>query len=208
MERRARNLILKTLIVTPSGALSPGLLSISAVAVGSTMGFMGGLMVAVGHTMFEAPYVFALTKLFGRLGRVIRRYDKILNSVTVLFAFYFAYGLMFTGMDEGSINVSEAVLAGAIFTGANAYFLLWWLSVGLPLLEEAAVLGNRGFLIMYLSHVWMDYLWLGLLAAMGGVSRLLGPIYPLFMKSLALLLIMFAVDLTLRTYFDKKILPW
>ena len=201
--------MLKTLLITPSGAFSPGLLSVSAVAVGSTMGLLGGLLVALGHTIFEAPYVFLLTKLFEKVKGSIEKYGKILNAVTIVFALYFAYGLIFTnGMSSVNINVNEAILAGIIFTGANVYFLLWWLSVGLPLIEEASLYGTKGFLIMYGSHVWMDYLWLGLLATLGDASKMLGSSYIVFVRVLGLLLVAFAFDLALRTYANKRIFPW
>ncbi len=209
MEASGRNLVLKTLVITPSGAFSPGLLSVSAIAVGSSMGLMGGLLVALGHTIFEAPYVFLLTKVFGKVKHVIDKYGRILNAITIIFALYFAYGLI--SMDKVStttISVNEALIAGIIFTGANVYFLLWWLSVGLPLIEEASIYGTRGFIIMYSSHVWMDYLWLGLLAAVGDASKLLGPWYITFMKILGIVLVLFALDLGLRTYVGKKLLPW
>ncbi len=209
MEPRSRNLILKTLIITPSGAFSPGLLSISAIAAGSVMGLMGGLLVALGHTLFEAPYVFLLTKVLGKVKNSIEKYGKILNAITIIFALYFAYGLItVNNFNVVSININEAVIAGIVFTGANAYFLLWWLSVGLPLIEEASLYGTRGFILMYGSHVWMDYLWLGLLASVGDISKLLGPLYVVFMKLLGILLVVFALDLALKTYTNKRIFPW
>jgi len=61
--------------------------------------------------------------------------------------------------------------------------------------------------VMYTSHVWMDYVWLALLAAAGGAAKLLGPYYSLFNYALAAMLVLFAVDIALKTYFNKKLLP-
>jgi threonine/homoserine/homoserine lactone efflux protein len=57
------------------------------------------------------------------------------------------------------------VLLGLVFTGLNPFFIVWWVTVGANLiliaLEFASLLG---VVFMYLCHVWMDYVWLILVA--------------------------------------------
>ncbi|UXD21356.1 lysine transporter LysE [Ignicoccus pacificus DSM 13166] len=201
-----KDLVMKTLLITPSGALSPGLLSASAVAAGASLGVLGGLLVALGHTLFELPYVFVLSTMMGRIKRIAEKYGKVLNAIVIAFALFFAWGLI-EGGGSASVSVSDALAAGFIFTASNAYFLLWWATVGFPLVEEIAG-SPRRFAVMYTSHVWMDYVWLALLAAVGGASRLLGPYYSLFNYALAAMLVIFALDIALRTYLNKKLLPY
>jgi len=200
-----KELVSKTLLITPSGALSPGLLSASAVAAGTSLGMLGGLLVALGHTLFELPYVFLLSLMTSKIKRIAEKYGKVLNAVVIAFALFFAWGLI-EGGGSAKVTVSDALLAGFLFTASNAYFLLWWATVGFPLVE--AVEGRiERFGLMYLSHVWMDYVWLAVLAAAGGAAKILGPYYNLFNYALALLLIVFSIDIALRTYLNRRLLP-
>ncbi|WP_238374136.1 LysE family transporter [Ignicoccus hospitalis] len=196
-----RDVILMTLLVTPSGAFSPGLLSASAVAAGAGSGVLGGIAVATGHVLFELPYVFLLTKTLGKVKNVLDKYNKVLALVVFAFALFFAKGLL-ESPDMPKVTVNDALMAGFVFTAFNAYFLLWWVTVGLPLVE-AASLSTTTFVAMYLSHVWMDYVWLAALAALGGsVAN-----FTLINYILAALLMLFAVDVVTKSFFGKGILP-
>ena len=58
-------------------------------------------------------------------------------------------------------SYTHLFIMGLAFTGLNPYFILWWLTVGAQLilmaLSFAAILG---VVLMFISHVWMDYVWL------------------------------------------------
>jgi len=204
VENNTKDIILKTLVVTPSGALSPGLLSASAVAAGLVSGPLGGLAVAFGHMAFELPYVFLLSKAIGKVRGHLERFKKVLGLVVFLFTLFFAQGLL-TSAGMPNVNVSDALLAGFVFTASNFYFLLWWATVGIPLIEMASE-STKNFAIMYLSHVWMDYAWLALLAGLGRAMTLLGGAVYLNV-ALAILLMVFGVDVLLKSFVGKGILP-
>ncbi len=216
-ERALRSLAVKTILVTPSGALSPGPLSLSALAAGVKLGVVGGLLVATGHVLVELPYILILVRGVSRVRRVLLRLEKPLAIIMAAFILFFAYLLvrdaivLTTSSYKPSMQVStavEALLYGIVFTGSNVYFLLWWVSVGLPLVTGAAELGARGVAVMYAAHVWMDYAWLGLLAAVASsVSSIGGPVYAAFLMVLAIVLIVFAVDTLLAAFARRRILP-
>ncbi len=170
-----RGLVRHTLLLTPSGALSPGPLSASAAASGALLGPAAGLMVALGHMAFELPYVAALSLFAARMGWFLERYGRPLGLASAAFIALFAALLardavaaysggaaLFQG--EGSGSLLGAFALGLILTGTNPFFLLWWLSVGRPLVEGAARLWPRGLAVMYAAHVWMDFAWLAFLA--------------------------------------------
>ena len=91
-------------------------------------------------------------------------------------------------------------------TGANPYFLAWWIGVGLPLLKGSAEHGSLGFTAMYASHVWMDFVWLAVLAFLGyNVSKMLSA-YTIFLAVLGIVLIVFGADVLFRL-FGKKLVP-
>ncbi len=203
-----KRLVAKTLLITPSGALSPGPLSAVGVAVGSSLGAMGGLLVALGHMLVELPYVYMLTRFLEPVMARMNKARTIMLVGVALFLLYFAYLLardaytIYAGGLEGDnrfrvFTPVQAVVAGMILTGLNPYFLAWWATVGYPLIEESSRAGLKGFTIMYVSHVWMDYAWLGLLALGGGASRILGKeVYAGILAVLALVLTGMAVWIT------------
>jgi len=211
-----RMVVLLTLAITPSGALSPGPLSASAVALGALMGPLGGFLAALGHMVVELPYVLLLYRFTFTLRSFITRFKVALNTVVVVFLLYFSYMLLRDSISivmglEGSQSpgfivgggLLEAMVTGALLTGFNAYFLLWWLTVGYPLIEESSKLGFRGFTVMYASHIWMDYAWLTLLAGGGVTVKLLGSTpYAILLGVLATILVIFAVKIARDTFRD------
>ncbi len=179
-----RSLLAKTLLITPSGALSPGPLTAAAVAVGSSLGLLGGLAVALGHAAFELPYVAALTRAAGRVRGLLRGgAGRALMAVMAGFTAFFAAGLSEAALKGASLSGNATLLAGGgllgafllgvAYTGLNPYFLAWWATAGFPLLEESAEI-PWGLAVMYPAHVWMDFAWLGLLAAGGGLAAAMG----------------------------------
>jgi len=217
--RSLKRVVAETLLITPSGALSPGPLSASAVAIGALMGPVGGLLVALGHMLFELPYVVLLVKWAEKLSRAISKYEKPLNLAVAGFIVFFAYGLILDAIAaaHGVVRTSSAMTAstplgalmvGLVLTAFNPYFLAWWATVGLPLVRGAAAHGGKGFAAMYSSHVWMDYVWLALLAAGGaGLSRITG-LYAALLLGLAAVLLVFAANLVARGLLGRRLLPF
>jgi len=156
-----------------------------AVTAGLSLGALGGVAVAFGHMLFELPYVALLSRLASRLRRSLSgRAGRILFLATSAFTAYFAASLARTALSvgRGSLlaagaspvhTLPEAVLVGVAYTGLNPFFLVWWMTVGFPLVEGASRI-RGGIAVMYTSHVWLDYLWLTLLALGGGAASVMG----------------------------------
>ena len=52
-------------------------------------------------------------------------------------------------------------LIGLIFSALNPFFIVWWFTVGANIVLTALLLAALvGVIIMFLSHVWIDYVWL------------------------------------------------
>jgi len=207
-------LVAKTLAITPSGALSPGPLSAAGVAAGAMLGPLGGVAVALGHTLFELPYVALLTRWASRVrGALTGGWGRLLLAVMAGFTWFFSAGLaeLAVASWRGAVSIAGpgrggplspdslagAVVVGVLYTGANPYFLAWWATTGFPLLEEASRL-RAGLPVMYASHVWMDYAWLALLAAGGVAAGRTGQhAYAALMAALSLVLAYYALRFTL-----------
>jgi len=180
-----RRAIVTAALVTPSGALSPGPLSAAAIAVGTQLGALGGVMVALGHLAAEAPYVAALLLFYTRIAGRLKKLEKPLNLVAAAFIAYFAALLAVDGyrlLTGGTLQVEAtpvtspiaALAAGAILTAGNAYFLAWWLSVGKPIIDEMRSLPPHHKVIVYAAHYAYDLAWLTLLAAAGSTLLVAG----------------------------------
>jgi threonine/homoserine/homoserine lactone efflux protein len=208
---RRRDLVVETLLISPSGALSPGPLSAMAVAVGLTLGALGGLAIALGHMLFELPYVALLSRLAPRLRRSFTgTLGRALLLVMGGFTAYFAVSLaqsavsVLRGGGLGAYaspvhSLAGAILVGVAYTGLNPFFLAWWVTAGFPLVEGASRIPG-GLVIMYSSHVWLDYAWLAFLALGGGAASLMGSgVYAAILAALSAVLGYFAVKFLLAS---------
>lgn len=169
------NFIVTVVLVTASGALAPGPLFFAAVSHGTRSGAKGGLAFSVGHTLVEFPLVLLLALVFGEVASevagepVVRLSTGIAGGLVLL-----TFGAMqirhfLTSKSEtpeyGGVTSRNPLLLGLAFTGLNPYFIVWWLTVGSTLVVYALSFGSLlGVLLMYGSHVWIDYAWLIIVA--------------------------------------------
>ena len=176
--------------VSTSGVLSPGPLTIASAALGVRGSLRSGLLVALGHTLFELPYVATLIYLLSSVRNALSRPDvKVgLSAFMAVFMAFFIY-LLVKDIVKGSTSLGvgsaantvlpyrNPVVVGFAFTALNVYFLIWWATVGLVLIEGSLRFGTlQGLAIMYPLHVWMDFAWLGLIAyASHKGAEVLGP---------------------------------
>jgi len=204
-------------VVTASGALAPGPLFAANLLQGAKGGLKSGFMMSVGHTLVELPLVILIA-----LG---------ISSVMSFPGFSLVVGLVggcaligfglvqIVGAARHRIKLDEvqeagiqkkALVLGVGLTALNPYFILWWLTVGLGLVVQAVELGALlGVLIMYVSHVWMDYAWLTGTAYLSARGTMLigGRGYRLLLLGLAAFLIYFGAGFIARSLFQFNILP-
>jgi len=216
------SLIISTIMISVSGALSPGPLTASAITIGTKKFAKGGFLIAFGHMLFEFPYVLVIALLSSSVSSFLKNVNvKYALTLMVLgFIFFFSYLVIREGIDVikagfSRINKSKEytlnpILIGVILTGLNPYFLLWWLSVGLPLIQVSMNAGLPLLLLMYVAHVWMDYFWLTVMgfAGEGSVKILKSKGYGSFLILLGLILALFAINMSLETFLNFSLLPF
>ncbi len=159
--------ITTVILVTASGALAPGPLFIVNLAKGSKFGAKGGIVLSVAHTLVEFTLVMLLA--FGLLlttSELVKTAIGVVGGVVLV-----AFGVMqiyesFRPESQSFQRINERdsrhlLVIGLTFTGLNPFFIVWWLTAGAQLivisLEFASLIG---VLLMYVCHVWMDYVWL------------------------------------------------
>lgn len=219
MPQTLSTILLATVLLTVSGAFAPGPLSFSAIVVGGRNGALSGIFIALGHMLFELPYVLALLWFEENVVEAVKAAKHVMAVTAAVFIFYFAYLTAKTSTSESIDSLTEErlerllkmhpILVGFALTALNPYFLLWWISVGYPITTVMAAKPQLALLV-YAVHVSLDYLWLGFLAFLGGSSaRLLSSkTYNYFVKVLALVLALFGVDLLTRTFLGIPLLPF
>jgi threonine/homoserine/homoserine lactone efflux protein len=153
--------------VTASGALAPGPLFVKNITEGTKSGARSGLLFAIGHTAveFSLVVVLALGLLTFANEPVVRLVIGVAGGLALL-----VFGLLQIreSLSSKPVEIREEkkaykshLLVGTVFTGLNPYFILWWLVPGAKLiLDSIAFASWAGVLLMYVSHVWMDYAWL------------------------------------------------
>jgi threonine/homoserine/homoserine lactone efflux protein len=173
--------IVTVVLVTASGALAPGPLFFATVSHGTRSGAKGGLAFSIGHTLVEFPLVLLLALVFGEFATEIAGEPIVKFSTGITGGLFL---LIFGAMqirhfltsksdtpDSRGITSRNPLLLGLVLTGLNPYFIVWWLAVGSKLVVDALAFASLlGVLLMYISHVWMDYAWLTAVAHLAHVG--------------------------------------
>ena len=158
--------LFQAIIISLSGVMAPG--PITAATVGSgTRSPHAGALVAFGHGIVEFPLMIFI--YFG-LGYVLG-----LEYVKIVIFFLGGGFLIFMGTDmlrnlkhieAGIAGKADAPLAaGILLSLGNAYFLVWWATVGATLISKAVAFGLLGFLVFAVVHWSCDFIWFYILSA-------------------------------------------
>lgn len=190
------------ILVTASGALAPGSLFFANISYGSKHGIKSGLIFSISHTVIE----FSLIMIFA-LGLLTIASEPLVNLVIGIVGgvFLIIFGVLqirssirikSTDTKHGKSSFTHLFLVGLAFTGLNPLFVIWWLTVGAELiLISLAFAGLLGVIIMFLCHVWMDYVWLTSIAyfAKKGTQIIGSKGYRIFIGIFAIILIYFGI---------------
>src|SRR5919108_382482 len=121
-----------------------------------TVGLIGGIAII----LFSVAQILNITKKIGITGDINKDNTNKNLSIRYGTAYFFLLHKINKRIDRGPLIV------GIIFTAMNPFFLIWWLTVGLKLVSDSVYLFGviEGVLILFLFHIWMDYVWLALTA--------------------------------------------
>jgi len=152
------------IVISASGVLSPGPLFTANVFYGLKGGAKAGLKMAYGHTLVELPLVILLGLGAFSLEAIpeFRTYIAIIGALGL---FVFA-GIQLKQIFKNSLEpINEPkhgpFLAGILLSAFNPFFIIWWLTIGFKLISDSLIFWSFwGIFIMFLLHIWMDYVWL------------------------------------------------
>ena len=192
------------IIISASGVMSPGPLFAANVMYGLREGRVSGIKMAIGHTIVEFPLILFLGIGFFTIENV----PEIRTVITVLGAlglFGFAI-LQIRVITRKEFNIETKskhgpLVAGIFLSALNPFFIIWWLTIGLVLISESIQnFGIIGIVILFLFHIWMDYVWLFAIAAFSSKAKnyLSKRNFKIVFIGLSLILIYFGIDFLLK----------
>ena len=207
--------LVKVIIITSSGALSPGPLTASTIAAGSNEGWKSGFKISVGHMAVEFPLVFLIAFGIATLlttpivEKVISFAGGTLLIILGVFMLKDVFKKELGDMNASSDTVRSPVMIGILLSFLNPYFLVWWILVGGALVIEAVILaGLIGVGLMFIAHIWMDYAWLMLISELSrrGKQILKTKGYKVLLAGISLALIFFGFDFISLSIFGSRLL--
>lgn len=200
--------VVTIILVTASGALAPGPLFFQNLSHGASSGAKSGLVFSVAHTLVEFSLVMLLA--LGLLTFALESAVKSVIGVTggivlVAFGAMQIRGTVASGFGEiKQIKVSSnrLFLLGLALTGLNPFFIVWWLTAGAQLIIIALEFASlAGVALMYVCHVWMDYVWLTVTAHFAKVGMNIVGLrwYRLLIAAFGAVLIYFGISFLLSS---------
>jgi len=187
------------IIISASGVMAPGPLFAANIAYGLQGGGKAGIKMAVGHTIVELPLVILLG--IGVFSFEIFPEFRILISILGAITLFVFAGIQIKTtlqMKETTFNLKHnAVLTGITLSALNPFFIIWWLSVGFKLISDAMLIwAFVGIIIVFLLHIWMDFVWLYSVACLAAKSSkiLSNKNYKILMIGLSAIVIYFGIS--------------
>ncbi|RLF11391.1 MAG: lysine transporter LysE [Thermoprotei archaeon] len=206
--------LLKISLISCSGALAPGPLTAATAALGVKRGWRGGFWVGMGHMLVEAPLVLlvglglvvALTSRMAVVGLSLAGGFFMLGFAALTFRDAFKFKGLEGGGEGG--RFSSPILVGVGLTALNPFFIIWWGTVGAPLiLEGLGYWGLPGLIPLYAAHVWLDYAWLSLVAHLTSLGGSRAKIYRAMLIGFSIFLVVFGVDFVYYALTETHLLP-
>ena len=151
------------ILISASGVMAPGPLSVADIAYGLQGGGKAGVKMAIGHTIVELPLVILLgVGVFSF--EIFPEFRTLISILGAIILFVFAGIQIKTTLQMKKTTFSpkyNAVLTGITLSALNPFFIIWWLSVGFKLISDAMLIwAFAGIFIVFLLHIWMDFVWL------------------------------------------------
>lgn len=166
------SLFFTSFLIAFSGASAPGPLMTLVLAQSSIGGWKRSLEIISGHAILEGILLSLL--LLGI--QPILKNPIFLRSFTLLggaFLIYMGITLFVSILNKriglknsGPISI-PLVLAGALTSLGNPYWLLWWLTIGVSLITQAKNWLILGVLSFYIGHILADYVWYAFIGIVG-----------------------------------------
>lgn len=171
-------LFITSFVITLSGAMMPGPLLTVTIANSAKKGFWEGPLLVLGHGILE--FILVISILLG-LSSILKSSTFII-SISIIggsILIYMGYDMIksaknltldtkkIKNKDKGIYNSS--IIAGAMVSLANPYWILWWATIGMGYLMSAIKFKIIGIAIFFTGHILADLAWYSLVSF--GISK-------------------------------------
>ncbi len=194
--------IIEVIIISTSGVLFPGPLLISTLIHAKSYGYRSGLMIASGHTIVEFPLLLLLSFSLIRF-ELFKSIDNIIGIVGGIALILFA---IINIISKSSLNMTiyKPLITGIIFSALNPFFISWWLTIGIKMINDAISLSSYGIFVLFGAHIWLDYAWLIITAHITskGVRLLENKYYKYILVALTTILLYLGVKFIITALLD------
>ena len=187
------------IIISASGVMSPGPLFAANITYGLKQGTKAGIKIAIGHSLVELPLVILLG--IGILSlEIFPEFKTIISILGAITLFVFAFIQIKSTLKKNEKSETKLkqgpIITGVLLSALNPFFIIWWLTIGLKLISDAmAIWAFIGILIVFVLHIWMDFVWLGTTAFLISKSKKIisNTNYKIIMLALSAVLIYFGI---------------
>ncbi len=187
------------IIVSASGVMTPGPLFAANLVYGVQQGVKSGIKMAIGHASVELPLVILLgigvfsLESFPEFRTII----TIFGAVTLFVFAAIQIKTLFKKTKPKEFSPKQGpLITGILLSALNPFFIIWWLTIGFKLISDAMMIwAFAGILIVFVLHIWMDFVWLGAVSYLASKSKriLSNRNYKIIMGLLSMTLIYFGV---------------
>lgn len=187
------------IVISASGVMAPGPLFAANVSYGLREGTRSGIKMAIGHTIVEFPLVILLGIGVFSL-EIFPEFRTIISIFGAITLFAFAILQIKTVLQNKEHLKSKPkygpIVTGIVLSALNPFFIIWWLTIGFKLISDAMMIwAFTGILVVFLLHIWMDFVWLGGVSFLASKSSriLSNRNYKVLMVGLSLMLVYFGI---------------
>ena len=187
------------IVISASGVMSPGPLFAANITYGLKQGTKAGIKIAIGHSIVELPLVILLGIGIFSL-EIFPEFKTIISILGAITLFVFAFMQIKSTLKKNKKSETQLkqgpIITGVLLSVLNPFFIIWWLTIGLKLISDAmAIWAFVGILIVFVLHVWMDFVWLGSTAFLISKSKKIisNTNYKIIMLALSVILIYFGI---------------
>jgi threonine/homoserine/homoserine lactone efflux protein len=149
-----------------SGVMMPGPMFTVTLAK-SLKSPWAGVMVSFGHAVIEVPLILLI--YFGLKGffqnNIFQLVLSVLGGGMIIWMSYDLFRSRNKIVREGKDTSYNAFVAGILMSGLNPFFLFWWATAGLAILQKFfESVGVWGLPFFILVHWACDLIWLSLIS--------------------------------------------
>lgn len=150
-----------TIIISLSGVMTPGPVFAAAVAKGYK-DERAGIKIALGHGLVEFPLMALILVSLGYIfeNDMVKLGIGLIGGTLLLFlGASMIRSRKVVADEEHEFLPYDSIVAGALTTATNPYFLLWWATVGAVLVLNAQYFGPIVVVVFAVVHWSCDLVW-------------------------------------------------